>query len=698
MEIGSKTSGHHIKGSGYNQMTLYNSNFVNINGKSTNDTIPKSINVHDNANATGRPRMRNHSQVAVGGGNLRVADNHAPLKRSQPSRGKKHIKRLIKEVCNSSKNVMDGWLIRGTNDLSKDRPKSLLPTPDVHDKTINNNDDKKPVTIIQENAICSEVCNDANSFIARDKLVVNQPSTTVLCDGSCQTLPTLKCDKRLQTSDVVTDKIAAKSESHKGKLCEPTLIVPVKKGENTVLCGRGTMTDGPLAYCNLDYVPKRNIRNATHLVNVFTPSLDRQDRRTLRGNIIALTSNALKQARCGGALIFNLYHQKYDMMPDYIVKGAEVKIKCTMNVQIQEAMRLLHGEILTSNINDLRIKFDELKKEWINMVNTIRRFLNNRLRDKERTDTMSRIMKLAYKVRLGSIYLQMHKHEKKANKVFCNSEHLCGTKRIWVTNIDGKVAAGEPIARRHRCNKNHYAPSVADYMNPRGNLSWETGRISLEHIETKVNKITPNVDYDVTKSEWSLEEWNTFLKDFSSNHSIPSMKSEKGQKEEFEKDWQRMLYGLRWKAVIDNMPKREEDKLNLPFKCPFVRLPEPLDNHTEMTMEHHKTKIVRSMKDKDNEAKAKTWKDLQEFMVRENTLLVSTDKTKRNVLMKKDKVIEVGENFLNNNDDYKKLKTSNVKNITKEANDIMKKLVAEAGFNKREASKLTSKYTKGAQF
>jgi hypothetical protein len=265
MEIGSKTSGHHIKGSGYNQMTLYNSNFVNINGKSTNDTIPKSINVHDNANATGRPRMRNHSQVAVGGGNLRVADNHAPLNRSQPSRGKKHIKRLIKEVCNSSKNVMDGWLIRGTNDLSKDRPKSLLPTPDVHDKTINNNDDKKPVTIIQENAICSEVCNDANSFIARDKLVVNQPSTTVLCDGSCQTLPTLKCDKRLQTSDVVTDKIAAKSESHKGKLCEPTLIVPVKKGENTVLCGRGTMTDGPLAYCNLDYVPKRNIRNVVFI-------------------------------------------------------------------------------------------------------------------------------------------------------------------------------------------------------------------------------------------------------------------------------------------------------------------------------------------------------------------------------------------------------------------------------------------------
>jgi hypothetical protein len=78
-------------------------------------------------------------------------------------------------------------------------------------------------------------------------------------------------------------------------------------------------------------------------------------------------------------------------------------------------------------------------------------------------------------------------------------------------------------------------------------------------------------------------------------------------------------------------------------------------------------------------------------------LIVSTDKTKKKILVKRNKLIEIGENFLKNNTDYKLQKSSKVDIIMKEANLIMKKLLKEANLNAREASKLMVKYAKGAQ-
>jgi hypothetical protein len=78
-------------------------------------------------------------------------------------------------------------------------------------------------------------------------------------------------------------------------------------------------------------------------------------------------------------------------------------------------------------------------------------------------------------------------------------------------------------------------------------------------------------------------------------------------------------------------------------------------------------------------------------------MIVSTDKTKKQVLMKRNKLIELGEKFLKSNNDYKLQKSSKAENITKEANSIMKEITKEAQMSPRESSKLIAKYAKGAQ-
>jgi hypothetical protein len=640
-----------------------------------------------------RSRMQSHSQMMLGGGILRESDATAPSQKSQTVKEK----RTKRKDCKSDNNMINEWLCGKQNVYANTGNSALLPTP-LRDENMSR------IEVLNVSNECNRLVAGVTD-ITRDKLssqhmLNNQLNTVARCDGSSQTVPTLKCDKRIQTTEMFN--VGCCNDKEKDETKEKRVsdkIIPEKKGINKLLSSRGTLTVGPLAYCCLDDVPRRNIINATHLVNVFTSGLERKDRRTLRGNIIAILNNAYKQAKCGGHLVFNLYLKEYDIMPEYIIQGAEINIRCTKTKQIEEATRVLHEEIRSSNIKDLKDKYDELKESWVSIVNTIRRFLNIRMEKREQTSIMNKIMTLTYKVRLGTIYMQLQRHERKANKSICNTEHLCGTKRVWVTNNEGKVAAGNPVVKKYTCCKNHYIPTVADYMNPRGTMSWELGHIENVNIALKAISAQEKIDYNSNKDYWSIEEWNDFLKDFSSKHSIPSLKPTKALQEEFEKDWQRMMYGMRWKAIIENMPgkEKEENRINIPFECPFVKLPEPLDKQTEFTMDKNKKKIMKDVMKHTVGTTDNTWKSLKDFMKREKMELIGTDKTKRNILMKKDKVVEMGERFLKNNKDYKLLKESKAKNIMKEANEIMKKIISESNIGKRDASKLTCKYARGAQ-
>jgi hypothetical protein len=120
------------KGRGYSQKTFILKKPTVTDQISAENCSGAFIKSADELSVTqGRFRVRNHSQVVMDEGNTCVPNIQAPPYKPRPKMGKKNIKRLIKKTIEGSKNAMNGWLIRGSENLSQERPKSLLPTPNT---------------------------------------------------------------------------------------------------------------------------------------------------------------------------------------------------------------------------------------------------------------------------------------------------------------------------------------------------------------------------------------------------------------------------------------------------------------------------------------------------------------------------------------------------------------------------------------
>jgi hypothetical protein len=500
-----------------------------------------------------------------------------------------------------------------------------------------------------------------------------------------------------------------KNDPTKG-VSEPTsrinslFVIPEAKPAETTVNSRGTLTNGgPLANTTLDAVPKKISNISTGLVSHVATSISKANRRMLRGKLIALFNNIFKLARTGGHIVFNDYHRYLGFIPKYVQKGIEIKINMKQNQKMTQVKNELRLEAFKQCRINLLDTYANLKKENYALIDNIHEYLVINVQTENKEDMIADFMRRAIatmnQIKTGTFHLQHMKHAKKANNLICNTPHMCKTNKIWVKNENGMIATGDPTKTVNYCNKNHYCPTVGDYNNPTASKTWDLGYSVKETLEIKKENEIDKFDYSIEKIDWNIEDWNKLLQNFSSRHPIPPIGNNNKIRDDFERDWARMLYGARWKHIIDNMTtEKKEEKLTTPFESPFIRLPDPLDRDTEKSLESTKTEIKKKLTiPKEEIGNINTWKRLKDFLKDKDMQIVSTDKTKKQVLMKRQKLIEMGEKFLQSNADYKLLKKSNVENIMKEANSIMKKLIKEAKLSPREASKLMVKYAKGAQ-
>ena len=484
-------------------------------------------------------------------------------------------------------------------------------------------------------------------------------------------------------------------------------VIPEAKISESAVNSKGTLTNGgPLANTTLESVPKRNANISTGLVSHVATSITKNNRRMLRGKLIALFNNVFKLAKTGAHIVFNDYHRYLGITPKYVDRSIEIKMTMVHTPKMTQMKNDLRQETFLQCRLNLLESYSKLKRENFSLIDNIQCYLEKSIGNENKTeiisDFMRRVIASMSQIKIGTYHLQHKKHTKKANYLICNSPHMCKTNKIWIKekNDKGLIATGDPTKTVQYCSKNHYCPTVIDYMNPTSTKTWDLGYSEKETLElAKINQID-NFDYSIEKINWNADDWSNLLQNFSSRHPIPPIGNNEKILDDFERDWARMLYGARWKNIIDNMPRNNKplDKIVTPFECPFIRLPDPMNREKEKSLECTKNEIKKKLVLPNKElSNINTWKRLKTFLKEKDMLIVSTDKTKKQVLMPRDKLNKLGEKFLLNNPDYKPLKSSKADNIMKEANVIMRKLLKEANLGPRESSKLIAKNAKGAK-
>jgi hypothetical protein len=429
-------------------------------------------------------------------------------------------------------------------------------------------------------------------------------------------------------------------------------VLPETKAKETYVNSKGTLTNGgPLANTTLEMVPKKNCYIATGLVSHVASSMSRANRRMLRGKLIAVFNNMHKLARTGGHIVFNDYHRFLGHIPKYIEKGIEIKINVNHNQKMIRVKNELRLETFLECRSNLIKTYENLKVENFTLIKNIHTYLDKHIRTEDKKeltqDFMRRTIATMNQIKTGTFHLQHKKHTKKANTLFCNTPHMCKTNKIWIKDYGGKIATGDPTKTVNYCNKNHYCPSIMDYNNPMATKTWDLGHSENEVID--LNKIDEldKFDYSTSKIDWNMDDWSKLLQDFSSRHPIPPIANNEKLLDDFERDWARMLYGARWKTIIDKIPQKNVEILNTPFEGPFIRLPEPMDREKEKSLEHMKTEIKKKLIIPKSEIdNVNTWKNLKNFLKEKDMMIVSTDKTKKQVIMERKKLITLGEKFL----------------------------------------------------
>jgi hypothetical protein len=562
--------------------------------------------------------------------------------------------RVIKSKCFSQLDLVN-------------KDKSLL-------HTCNNNATQDGIAHISES-------NTNNIFIPK-KITVTSSTQTVQSD--------------------INDKVNLPSTRAKS-----LFVIPEAKITESTVNSKGTLTNGgPLANTILESVPKRNANISTGLVSHVATSITKNNRRMLRGKLIALFNNVFKLAKTGAHIVFNDYHRYLGITPKYIDRSIEIKMEMFHTPKMTEIKKDLRQETFLQCRLNLLDSYAKLKRENFSLINNIQDYLDKYIQGDNKSelvsDFMRRVIASMNQIKIGTCHLQHKKHTKKANYLICNSPHMCKTNKIWIKEKDsnGLIATGDPTKTVNYCNKNHYCPTIYDYINPTATKTWDLGYSDKETLVMSKENEIDNFDYSIEKINWNVDDWSNLLQNFSSRHPIPPTGNNDKILDDFERDWARMLYGARWKHIIDNMPKDKKpmDKIVTPFECPFIRLPDPMSREKEKSLECTKNEIKKKLTLPNKElGNINTWKRLKAFLKEKDMLIVSTDKTKKQVLMPRSKLNALGEKFLQNNPDYKPLKNSKADSIMKDANTIMRKLLKEANLSPREASKLIVKNAKGAQ-
>ena len=345
---------------------------------------------------------------------------------------------------------------------------------------------------------------------------------------------------------------------------------------------------------------------------------------------------------------------------------------------MEEAINIGLGQI-----KDLKIKFKGYCYEAC-----LRASLDNR----------KRLFELLLRLRNIVAFVMNSKHMQKINQILTNLPHIC-------VNVDNVVALalGEIGGEVEHCNIEHSPFFYWDYRN--FTLEWINLGLHLQdsppHTQIETCVSTDNQTfYDLKKV------WENFLTNVTRSKAI--VPEGKRILNDWKDNWNKFLYGFRWGQNVIRGSQQFNCNLKyidqssyIPWQKPSVTLPARAAPDAEIFLATLKMAINAEM--------SKSWEDfhlktedslftqelLQNFLDSHQYRVVSSDKTNRCLLMKNSEYFELGEKFLNDNNDYLLLSRDPNKLILDRANSIITAIKkSNHSFKKGDLDRLI-KYTFG---
>ena len=401
-----------------------------------------------------------------------------------------------------------------------------------------------------------------------------------------------------------------------------------------------------------------------------------------------------------------LYWCRYSGVYPFFVDNSINVHQRVKNPFIQSHIDGFKKRYLLETIFDNKKKLACLKSTIKNTWNYLRNILKKDI-DKFRFWTF------VHEITFNTAKLQWLIHKKKANKLSKHCKHICTQKNFHQIEVhDNKfrfVQQDEP------CNVNHYNVKPSAYLN--GYDKW-TPNVSkfnsfvkyfgFSHntkfwFHTKFNNGTEEEKIDII----NVENAQKFLNDKGSSFSINFNESNKDEQQTSIHNrliTERCIYGYRWKAHIQAMNKRvfgTQCKAPIPFSTRNPKLPKKMDNLTEHKIALFRDELCKVM-DKYSPYSihskySEQVNQLYQLCKNEKLVIVETDKTKRNIIMKYDEFIRMGNAFIQGNKDYKRLNKSKCPEIQNKSNKLINDLNNRSTFQKNFLKKCLVYNTHGAR-
>jgi hypothetical protein len=284
-------------------------------------------------------------------------------------------------------------------------------------------------------------------------------------------------------------------------------------------------------------------------------------------------------------------------------------------------------------------------------------------------------------------------HRNKYNNIINNTPHDCTFNRTVKTkNIDAQINIRLGRTFKKDCGLDHFI-SFEDYCNtkkwtPPTSKDFENELKCTSEIATPLPPPDINSKKDI---DHKLQLLADFINNLGPNFAIPSRNKKADLLFNSEILIERGFYALRWKTHLAHLPP------NLAPRIPFYKkncaLPDNIDSPTEAAMLDLKTKILKNLSsefDKCDPKIIKNWNFIRKFCKDNNLKIVSTDKSKKNLIFTLSYYNKLGDNFMHNSKDYVKLSHHRAIDISQRVNLFMKFLCeGRSCFTMKDYPKLT---------
>ena len=467
-------------------------------------------------------------------------------------------------------------------------------------------------------------------------------------------------------------------------------------------------------HLNFDNVANFSINDMIYNLSLLSDSHNPSIESTLN----KWCSTNIKISKIFGQILFLRACKMCGIVPEFLQNKFRTHNWSMNKINLQPII----NQCLKNEISNLEEKKSDLKREIFSLWTDL-----NKILKPSQNMKLDLIIHMAIWKR-ATYEIIYSKHVRKFNILTKSIDHICNTKD---TSISCQYQKGSLKIKLDNINKeckaNHYPWDYTKYVSSfdRPASNKQLGSIfpkfnfEFDKILSNIIKFNPSqlehraINTNFHNRDCTLEppkllgnkankinEIEKFLEKVGPNFAIPSLasKQELSLKQDLMID--RSRFAVRWKKIIELQNKNIKTNYKIPFENVIVSEPAQADTHTESKFTELRKKIsdINALPENHIENNAKNWKKFNKFLIDEKLMIVSTDKTKRNKLLKNTVYNSLGRKFLAENPGYSKRKKSNAIIISKKSNDILDSILSHTNIPKRDINKLKSKNSKPSNF